>query len=92
MRLALNNLQWLICHKIEPNQNKPYCTLATTPWVSSPTHMCPCVKVNILANYNHSFIYHQADRYTCSKVIITINNQTGIVITGNDFLTTTDRK
>ena len=21
--LALNNLQWLICHKTQPNQNKP---------------------------------------------------------------------
>ena len=22
--LALNNQQWLICHKIKPNQTKPY--------------------------------------------------------------------
>ena len=22
--LALNNLQWLICHKIQPNQSKPH--------------------------------------------------------------------
>ena len=24
MNLALNNLQWLICHKIKPNQIKSY--------------------------------------------------------------------
>ena len=33
MDLALNNLQWLICHKTKPNQTKP--KIYTFPFVYS---------------------------------------------------------
>ena len=29
MDLALNNLQWLICHKTKPNQNMLICKIKT---------------------------------------------------------------
>ena len=31
MDLALNNLQWLICHKTKPNQTKPSLILLPGP-------------------------------------------------------------
>ena len=30
--LALNNLQWLICHKTKPNQTRPDQTKVTFSW------------------------------------------------------------
>ena len=34
--MALNNHQWLICHKSKPNQTKPNMTGTTTPSQNEP--------------------------------------------------------
>ena len=52
--LALNNLQWLICHKIQPNQTKPNHYISGTfifaptiaPWLISVKITIKWQKVN----------------------------------------------
>ena len=48
--LALNNLQWLICHKIKPNQTKP-----------NPMYLVNMYKEDLSLNNLQLFICHKTN-------------------------------
>ena len=55
--LALNNLQWLICHKTKPNQAKLVNKILLPRYVNFYRTTISCVNCSILFNtHEHNFI------------------------------------